>query len=97
MNCPHCGSTRIRRSHTRGFREKFLKFFGYKAFQCREADCGWRGLVKTRADGRAESRKLFRSIGKRKGPFYPGDNHTVFLLIIIILLFLLLLFYLIRE
>jgi hypothetical protein len=85
MNCPHCGSTRIRRSRTRGFGEKFLKFFGYKAYRCREADCGWRGLVKTRA----ASRKLFQSIEIRKEPL---------ILAIIILFFgLLLLFDLLRE
>ncbi len=46
MFCPLCGSDRIRRSHTRGFGEKLLKYFGYKAFRCREDVCDWRGLLK---------------------------------------------------
>lgn len=46
MFCPLCGSDRIRRSHTRGFEEKLLKFVGFKAFRCREELCDWRGLLK---------------------------------------------------
>jgi hypothetical protein len=47
MFCPLCGSARIKRSHTRGFEEKLLKFLGFKAFRCEEELCPWRGLLKT--------------------------------------------------
>ncbi len=46
MFCPLCGSARIRRSRTRGFKEKLLKFLGFRAFRCREELCDWRGLLK---------------------------------------------------
>jgi hypothetical protein len=46
MFCPLCGSGRIRRSRTRGFEEKLLKFLGFKAFRCGEELCDWRGLLK---------------------------------------------------
>jgi DNA-directed RNA polymerase subunit RPC12/RpoP len=84
MFCPQCGSTRLRRSHTRGFREKFRKFFGYRAYRCREDDCGWRGLLKTREAGG----KLFKSIGKKKMPL---------ILAIIMLLFCYLLYLLLKK
>jgi hypothetical protein len=48
ITCEQCGSTRIRRSHTRGIREKFLKSVGYRAFRCREQSCRWRGLIKVK-------------------------------------------------
>ena len=46
MICRKCGGTRLRRSHTRGFKEKFLKSRGFRAFRCQESDCDWRGLIK---------------------------------------------------
>ncbi len=46
QSCPSCKSTNIRRSHTKGLREKFLKKFGWRAFRCREKNCRWRGLIK---------------------------------------------------
>lgn len=46
MICPKCGSDRLRRSHTRGFKERLLKSLGYKAFRCRAPDCDWRGTFK---------------------------------------------------
>ncbi len=46
MFCPKCGSSRIRRSHTRSLKEKILKSFGLKAFRCREQGCDWRGLIR---------------------------------------------------
>jgi hypothetical protein len=36
----------IRRSRTRGWQEKIQKSLGYKAFRCREQNCGWRGVIK---------------------------------------------------
>ena len=82
MFCPQCGSTRLRRSRTRGFREKFLKFFGYRAYRCREDDCGWRGLVKTRKVGG----KLFESMEKKKMPLIL----TIIMLLVCFLFYLLL-------
>jgi DNA-directed RNA polymerase subunit RPC12/RpoP len=82
MFCPKCASTRLRRSRTRGFREKFLKFFGYRAYRCREDDCGWRGLVKTGEVGG----ELFKSIGKKKMPLILA----IIMLLVCYLLYLLL-------
>ncbi len=47
-SCPLCKSADIRRSRTRGLREKFLKEFGWRAFRCRQKDCRWRGLIRTK-------------------------------------------------
>jgi len=44
--CPKCNSTNLRRSHTRGLRERLLKPLGWRAFRCREKTCRWRGLLK---------------------------------------------------
>jgi len=82
MFCPQCASTRLRRSRTRGLWEKFLKFFGYRAYRCQEDDCGWRGLVKTRKVGE----KLFESMGKRKMPLILA----IIMLLVCFLLYLLL-------
>jgi DNA-directed RNA polymerase subunit RPC12/RpoP len=82
MFCPQCGSTRLRRSRTRGFREKFLKIFGYRAYRCREDDCGWRGLLKTREVGE----RLFNSIEKKKMPLILA----IIMLLVCYLLYLLL-------
>ena len=39
--CPECGA-QVYRSHTRGFKEKFIKTVtSYRTYRCRE--CGWRG------------------------------------------------------
>jgi predicted RNA-binding Zn-ribbon protein involved in translation (DUF1610 family) len=51
--CPECGSVKIRRSHTRGFSEKFLRMLGWRAFRCNEASCNWRGLIKSKSFGQA--------------------------------------------
>jgi hypothetical protein len=47
--CPKCKSNNIRRSRTKGLREKFLKKLGWRAFRCRERDCRWRGLIQTKS------------------------------------------------
>ncbi len=47
-SCPLCKSSDIRRSRTRGLREKFFRKFGWRAFRCREMDCRWRGLIRTK-------------------------------------------------
>ena len=39
--CPICGSKKIRRSHTKNLKERFLKLFLLKFYRC--FDCGWRG------------------------------------------------------
>jgi predicted RNA-binding Zn-ribbon protein involved in translation (DUF1610 family) len=39
--CPECGA-HVYRSHTRGFKEKFIKVVtSHRAYRCHE--CGWRG------------------------------------------------------
>jgi len=38
--CPRCGSTRTKRSHSKNLKERFLKFFGNRAYRC--IKCGWR-------------------------------------------------------
>jgi predicted RNA-binding Zn-ribbon protein involved in translation (DUF1610 family) len=40
--CPNCGSIRVKRSRTKGLRERVMKYFNIKAHLC--LDCGWRGL-----------------------------------------------------
>ena len=41
--CPACG-WRVHHSHTRSFREKFIRAVtSYKMYRCRE--CGWRGWL----------------------------------------------------
>ncbi len=74
MICPKCGSGRLRRSHTRGIKEKFLKKLGYKAFRCREKECDWRGLV---------NKRLLRI--KRSGVF-SKLNLRLFLLVAFIIM-----------
>ncbi len=44
--CPNCRSSNIRRSRSRGVKEKLVKLVGDKAFRCK--DCGWRGLIFSR-------------------------------------------------
>ena len=53
--CPRCGSTRLKRSHSRNARERVLKFLGRRAYRC--IDCGWRGFLKgksSRSSARAK-------------------------------------------
>jgi hypothetical protein len=45
LTCPECGSHKLRRSRTRGLKEKFLKIFGLRAFRCQVETCHWRGLL----------------------------------------------------
>ena len=45
LSCPKCNSANLRRSHTRGIKERFFKRLGRVAFRCREKDCRWRGLI----------------------------------------------------
>jgi uncharacterized membrane protein len=42
MQCPKCRSTKIKRSHSRGFWERLQKLFGRRIYRC--IDCGWRGI-----------------------------------------------------
>ena len=56
--CPKCGSSRLRRSHTRGVSERFSKLLGWRAYRCREKSCGWRGLIKTRSLRQAIGKEL---------------------------------------
>jgi hypothetical protein len=48
VQCPQCHGNNLRRSRTRGWRERLLKPLGWRAYRCREKDCGWRGLIKTK-------------------------------------------------
>lgn len=34
--CPHCGSPNIRRSHTGGFVDYFMRILGKRAYRCRD-------------------------------------------------------------
>ena len=43
--CPDCGSFKLQRSRTRGKKEIFLKFFGFRPYRCGEENCYWRGLL----------------------------------------------------
>ena len=47
MNCPKCGSTRLRRSHSRNFKERLRKLFNQRAWRC--IDCNWRGILKSKS------------------------------------------------
>jgi DNA-directed RNA polymerase subunit RPC12/RpoP len=47
MKCPNCGSKRIKRSQSRGFKERLQKLFNQKAYRC--IDCDWRGILKTKS------------------------------------------------
>ncbi|MBF0395637.1 MAG: hypothetical protein HQK78_02605 [Desulfobacterales bacterium] len=63
--CPKCESKRIKRSHTRTFKEKFLKNFNRRNFRC--LDCGWRGIIKVKYTKEKEKliikrRKIFRYV-----------------------------------
>jgi hypothetical protein len=44
MICPKCRSQKLRRSHSRSLKERFLKLFGRMAFRCQ--DCDWRGVLR---------------------------------------------------
>ena len=47
MKCPKCGSTKIKRSHSRGLKERFQKLFNKKTYRC--IDCDWRGTFKAKS------------------------------------------------
>jgi len=51
--CPKCGSSKLRRSHSRGLYEQLLKYLNQRAYRCR--DCSWRGLINTKSH---KSRKI---------------------------------------
>jgi len=61
--CPQCGSTKLRRSHSRGLYEHLLKYFRQRAYRCK--DCGWRGRInaKGRKKRKTSSAKRY-TIGK---------------------------------
>jgi predicted RNA-binding Zn-ribbon protein involved in translation (DUF1610 family) len=44
--CPQCGSTRVKRSHSRNLKERLLVFCGRHAYRC--ILCGWRGIMKSK-------------------------------------------------
>ncbi len=54
--CPQCGSSKLRRSHSRGLVEHLLKYFRQRAYRCK--DCGWRGR------SNAKSRKKRQILSK---------------------------------
>jgi DNA-directed RNA polymerase subunit RPC12/RpoP len=47
MPCPKCGSKKIKRSHSRGLKERLQKLFNQRPYRC--TDCGWRGIIKTKS------------------------------------------------
>lgn len=53
--CPRCGSTRMKRSHSRGFKERLLKIFEQRAYRC--INCGWRGILHGQATKADNARK----------------------------------------
>jgi len=44
--CPQCHSENLRRSRSRGVKEKLFKKLGWRAYRCQEKNCYWRGLIK---------------------------------------------------
>ncbi|MBM4272302.1 MAG: hypothetical protein FJ139_09150 [Deltaproteobacteria bacterium] len=40
---PQCNSSRLKRSHSRGLKERFVKITGKRAYRC--IRCGWRGIL----------------------------------------------------
>jgi predicted RNA-binding Zn-ribbon protein involved in translation (DUF1610 family) len=42
QKCPRCGSSRIKRSHSRSIAERFLRLLNRRAYRC--VNCGWRGI-----------------------------------------------------
>ncbi|RJR33126.1 MAG: hypothetical protein C4567_17210 [Deltaproteobacteria bacterium] len=69
----------LRRSRTRGLREKFLKIFGLRAFRCPMETCNWRGLLNPNPLGE-----------KLRG--FIKDNFKFFLIIVGVILLILLIF-----
>ena len=58
MKCPKCGSKKIKRSQSRGFKERLQKLFNQKPYRC--LDCGWRGSIKTKASRtKRDAKKYF--------------------------------------
>ena len=53
--CPQCGSTRIKRSHSRDFKERVMKFFDERAYRC--INCGWRGVLQAKSAKKQQKRK----------------------------------------
>ncbi len=47
MKCPQCGSSRIRKSHSKNFRERLKKLLRQRAYRCH--DCNWRGILKSKS------------------------------------------------
>ena len=47
MNCPKCGSTKIKLSHSRNFQERLKKLFNQRAYRCLK--CNWRGILKEKS------------------------------------------------
>ncbi|MDQ5987592.1 MAG: hypothetical protein CSYNP_03337 [Syntrophus sp. SKADARSKE-3] len=53
--CPRCGSDRIKRSHTRGFKELLMKYFQQRAYRC--INCGWRGPLHGKSSNKVQKGK----------------------------------------
>ena len=45
--CPTCGSPRLKRSHSRDVKEKFMKYLNQRAYRC--INCGWRGVIEAKS------------------------------------------------
>ena len=58
LHCPHCGSRRLRRSRTLGFKESLMKKLGWRAYRCRAENCQWRGLLRKESLGEILAEKI---------------------------------------
>jgi hypothetical protein len=81
ISCPKCGYNNVRRSHTHGVYEKTLRILGWRAFQCREQSCRWRGLIRTKEihENIVKEAKKFKNKYSRYIIIF-----TIFIIIIII-------------
>ena len=75
--CPRCGSPRMKRSRSRGFKDELANLFEQRAYRC--INCGWRGNL------RDKSSKIIR-VGR-----YTFTQ--IFIIIVVILITLIGIFY----
>jgi ribosomal protein L40E len=80
--CPRCSSNRIKRSHSRGIIEKFLKTLNIRAYRC--IHCGWRGLRIGKESTQANTAKY-------------GLLQIILIVIVLAVAVIVLLYYLTRE
>ena len=80
--CPKCQSTKIRRSHSRTMKEDFVKKFGWKAYRCREQNCRWRGLIRTKTN-----LEVFLKVTDKVGALIVYGIPIVLLILLIFLIY----------